>query len=77
MHHIKYPMKITDCELLIVDGGPERDGLGVEIWHKDKLILEIFRDDEKKLRTMTSYQDDLPLELIESGIEIFKNRIPK
>lgn len=70
-------MKFEDCEILIVDGGPERDGLGLELWHNDNLLLEIFRDDEKLIQTFTSFQEDLPLVLIESAIKAFKERIPE
>ncbi|WP_235423422.1 hypothetical protein [Pseudoalteromonas luteoviolacea] len=53
-----------------------RDGIGVEIYFKGKLILEIFRDDTKKSREVTTYDKDIPLEVVEASIELFKKEIP-
>ena len=53
-----------------------RDGIGVEIYQGDELIIEIFRDDTKKSREVTLYIRDVPLEFIEESISIFKNKIP-
>ena len=53
-----------------------RDGIGVEIYFKGKLILEIFRDDSKKSREVTTYEKDVPLEVVEASIELFKREIP-
>lgn len=53
-----------------------RDGIGVEIYFKGKLILEIFRDDTKKSREVTAYDKDVPLEVVEASIELFKKEIP-
>jgi hypothetical protein len=53
-----------------------RDGIGVEIYRNDILLIEIFRDDTKKTRTLTLWKQDLPLDLIEESIQIFKREIP-
>lgn len=53
-----------------------RDGIGVEIYRNDELLVEIFRDDTKKTRTITLWKQDLPLDLIEESIQIFKKEIP-
>lgn len=54
----------------------DRDGIGVEIYSGDKVILEIFRDDTKKSREVTLYEDDMGLELVEQAIALFKKEIP-
>lgn len=53
-----------------------RDGIGVEVYFKGVLIIEIFRDDTKKSREVTTYEKDIPLEVIEASIELFKKEIP-
>jgi hypothetical protein len=52
-----------------------RDGIGIEVYHEGELVLEIFRDDTKKTRTLTFYKQDLPLDLIEKGIALFKKDV--
>lgn len=58
------------------DVSGDRDGIGVEIYEGDELLIEIFRDDTKKKREITLYQKDLSLELIEQSIALFKKEIP-
>jgi hypothetical protein len=53
----------------------ERDGIGIEVYRDNKLVIEIFRDDTKKTRTVTLWEQDLPLELIEESIKTFKKEI--
>jgi len=57
-------------EILIVND--ERDGLGMEVWQNDELILEIFRDDGHRTRTITFYKKEIPLEKMEGYIQKFK-----
>ena len=58
------------------DVSGDRDGIGVEIYEGDEILIEIFRDDTKKKREITLYQNDLSLELIEQSIALFKKEIP-
>lgn len=53
-----------------------RDGIGVELWLDDQIVLEIFRDDTKKSREATLFQKDVPLALLEESIARFKKEIP-
>ena len=53
-----------------------RDSIGVEIYRNDELVVEIFRDDTKLMRTVTIVKKDISLELLEESIEIFKKEIP-
>jgi len=62
--------------IIASDVSGDRDGIGVEIYRDDKLIVEIFRDDTKRTRTVTLFQQDIPLDLIEESIQTFKREIP-
>jgi len=53
-----------------------RDGIGVEIYRDNELIVEIFRDDTEKSRTITIFKESISLELMEESIQIFKKEIP-
>ncbi len=53
-----------------------RDGIGIETYSGDKMLLEVFRDDTKKSREITLYEKDLDLELVEQAIALFKKEIP-
>lgn len=58
----------------------DRDGIGVEIYRNNKLKVEIFRDDTKKNRTISVFDNDksidISLDLVEEAIRIFKKEIP-
>jgi hypothetical protein len=54
----------------------QRDGIGIEIYRDGKIIIEIFRDDTEKSRTITTYKKDINLEDMERFISIFKEEIP-
>ncbi|MES2826054.1 MAG: hypothetical protein V4732_20810 [Pseudomonadota bacterium] len=53
-----------------------RDGIGVEIYRDNQLVVEIFRDDTERTRTVTIFKEPVSLELMEECIEIFKKKIP-
>lgn len=53
-----------------------RDGIGIEVYQDDELVLEIFRDDSEKTKTITVYKKDISLKLMEDSIEAFKKEIP-
>ena len=69
-------MKTQEMKVVVASDVNTRDGIGVEIYVGDELVLEIFRDDTKKSREMSLYKRDVPLELIEESISIFKKEIP-
>ena len=54
------------------DVSGDRDGIGIEIYEGDEILIEIFRDDTKKKREITLYQKDLSIDLIEQSIVLFK-----
>lgn len=53
-----------------------RDGIGVEIYRDNELIVELFRDDTERTRTITVFKESISLELMEESIQIFKKEIP-
>jgi hypothetical protein len=55
----------------------ERDGIGVEIYVDEIMIMEVFRDDTKKKKEVTLYQKGLDLDLVEQAIALFKKEIPE
>lgn len=52
-----------------------RDGIGVEIYQGDELLIEIFRDDTARTREITTYRDVFSLKEMEGFIQIFKDKI--
>lgn len=54
----------------------QRDGIGVEIYQNDELIIEIFRDDMEMTRTITVFKSNISLEEMENAIKEFKKEIP-
>lgn len=70
------PIPLTDLKVIVASDIGERDGIGVEIYFKDKLLIEVFRDDTKKTREVTFYEKNLALEVVEEAISIFKREIP-
>lgn len=69
-------MELKKDRVIIPSDVSERDGIGIEVYRNDKLILEIFRDDTNKTRTITVYKKNLSLELMEESISTFKKEIP-
>jgi hypothetical protein len=69
-------MKPTKDRVIIASDVNERDGIGVEIYREDELIIEIFRDDTKRTRTVTLFQQDISLDFLEESILTFKKEIP-
>jgi len=61
---------------VIVSDVGSRDGIGVEIYSGETMLMEIFRDDTKKKMEVTLYQKELDLELVEQAIALFKKEIP-
>lgn len=69
-------MKPPKDRVIIASDVNERDGIGVEIYREDELIIEIFRDDTKRTRTVTLFQQDISLDFLEESILTFKKEIP-
>ncbi len=69
-------MKENKDIITVVSDVNERDGIGVEVYRNDELILEIFRDDTEKTRTIRVFKENISLELMEECIRTFKKEIP-
>lgn len=69
-------MKENKDKVVIASDVNERDGIGVEIYRNDELIVEIFRDDADKTRTIRVFKEKISLELMEESIKTFKKEIP-
>jgi hypothetical protein len=69
-------MNIDKDYTIIASDVRQRDGIGVEIYRDNRLVVEIFRDDTMKTRTVTIFKETIPLELLEECIQIFKGEIP-
>lgn len=70
-------MNLKDYEIIVASNVSEgNDGIGIEVWERDELIILVFRDDSKKTRTVNTFNQNVSLELIEKIIKIFKNKIP-
>lgn len=69
-------MEFPKDRVIIASTVSDRDGIGVQIYHDDKFVIEIFRDDTKRTRTVTLFQKDISLDLLEESIETFKKEIP-
>jgi hypothetical protein len=56
-----------------------RDGLGAELWDKDKnmMLIEIFRNDRKKTIKFFSEGVDIPFEAVEMLIKAFDESVGK
>ncbi len=67
---------LKDYEVIIGSDVNERDGIGIEIWSKEQLLIEIFRNDKNEEYTISVFEKDLPLSLIEEAIKRFKKEIP-
>jgi len=70
-------MEIKPDRIEIASDVNQRDGIGIEVYRNNEMILEIFRDDIEKTRTVTVYKKDISLELIEESIATFKKEIPQ
>jgi len=67
--------KISNVKYLVASNVGGRDGIGLEVYVNDEMVIEIFRDDESKLRTVSVYKNEIPLELLEQAVQEFKRKI--
>ncbi len=67
--------KISNVKYLVASNVGGRDGIGLEVYVNDEMVIEICRDDESKLRTVSVYKNEIPLELLEQAVQEFKRKI--
>ena len=65
---------MEQIEFKVASDVNDRDGIGLEVWKDGNLILEIFRDDTKRTRDITTYEQSIPVILIEKSIQVFKDK---
>ena len=53
----------------------DRDGLGLELWNDEEEVAEVFRSDKLQTLTVSVWQENVPLELIEDLIVEAKQRL--
>lgn len=77
MAYDKYTLNsISEKDRVIIASDVERDGIGIEVYRNDEMVVEIFRCDRDKVRTVIIFKETVSLDLIEESIEIFKKEIP-
>ena len=69
-------MSEPEDKVVIASDINPRDGIGVEIYRNNELVIEIFRDDTERTRTVTIFKEGVSLEQMEKAIETFKKEIP-
>lgn len=69
-------MKEPKDRVVVASDVNPRDGIGVEIYRDNELVVEIFRDDRERTRTVTVFKENISLELMEESIQTFKKEIP-
>lgn len=69
-------MEVAGIKVIVASDVGDRDGIGVELYLGDDLLMEVFRDDTKLEREVTLYRKDLPLNIVEFGISAFKSKMP-
>jgi hypothetical protein len=65
-----------ELSYVIASDVSSRDGIGVEIYINNEMIIEIFRDDTAMTRTITCFRNDIPLDIMEESLRIFRLKIP-
>lgn len=66
-------MSLPKDRIIIASDVNPRDGIGVELYRNDEILVEVFRDDTKRTRTVSLFKDSVSLELVEEAIQKFKD----
>ncbi|CAD6364365.1 hypothetical protein N5094_02505 [Shewanella putrefaciens] len=69
-------MSGKNLKALIISDDVIRNGIGVEFYIDDKLIVEIFRDDNEHTKMLSVFEQPVSLELIEECVTLFKELVP-
>lgn len=67
---------LVGYKVLVASDVSERDGIGIEVYKDDEMLIAVFRDDTKRTRTVSLYRSDIALDLLEASIAEFKVAIP-
>lgn len=63
-------------ERIVIASDVKRDGIGIEVYRDNEMVVEIFRSDCDKTRTIKIFKEDISLQLMEESIATFKKEIP-
>ncbi|GAB4349778.1 MAG: hypothetical protein Kow006_11870 [Gammaproteobacteria bacterium] len=69
-------MSVDEYSWVVASDVDRRDGIGLEVYRSGRLVMEIFRDDAARTRTVTFFGEPLPLEVVEASIRRFREEIP-
>lgn len=69
-------MSGKNLKALIISDDVIRNGIGVEFYIDDKLMVEIFRDDNEHTKMLSVFEQPVSLELIEECVTLFKKLVP-
>jgi hypothetical protein len=69
-------MDISSNRIEIASDVNQRDGIGIQVFNDNKMIVEIFRDDTDRTRMISIYSDEISVEDMEYYIKVFKRDIP-
>ncbi|MBD0777795.1 hypothetical protein HPE56_08320 [Maribacter sp. ANRC-HE7] len=58
-----------DKNKVIIASDVERDGIGIEVYENGEMVVEIFRGDRDKIRTVRILKETVTLDLIEESIK--------
>ena len=63
-------------KVLIASDVGLRNGIGIEVYLGEEIVLEIFRDYLKRTRELSVFKNGVSLEVVEWAIARFKEEIP-
>ena len=66
---------IDSHQIIVFSDVADRDGLGVELWDGDSQLAEAFRDDTAGTFTFTTFDQDLPVVLVEEFLALARRRL--
>ncbi|MFO7656664.1 MAG: hypothetical protein R6W78_06320 [Bacteroidales bacterium] len=69
-------MDTSKIKIQIASDVNVREGIGLEIYLKDKLVIEIFRGDSMKTSEITVFDNHITIDLMEFAISQFRKEIP-
>ncbi|MGI2070202.1 hypothetical protein [Shewanella baltica] len=69
-------MSSKGLKAFIISDNFVRNGIGVEFYIDNKLIVEIFRDDNEHAKMLSVFEQPVSLELIEECITLFNELVP-
>lgn len=63
-------------EMVVASDVGEREGMSLELYDGDRQIIEVFYSDSDGAMTLSAYQENLPLAVVEWAIAEGRSRLP-